>query len=258
MPRQGVAPDHALAIDEYHGYMESLNNINLISLADTATSLVAAFIFGGLIGLERQYRQRTAGLRTNILVALGAAIFVDAGNRLVGHEGAVHIMAYVVSGIGFLGAGVIMREEGNVRGINTAATLWASGAVGACAGADLILEAGLATVFVLAANTLLRPVVRFINRQPLDTVSVEVTNSIYVITPKHAQKLALKQFIDILEKAGYQTQDVEVRQFGADEVEIQAVLTDSAVEGDQMDALIAKIAGMDYVSQAYWSPSTTD
>jgi len=238
--------------------MESLNSINLVSLADTAISLGAAFILGGLIGLERQYRQRTAGLRTNILVAIGAAIFVDAGNRLTGHEGAVHIMAYVVSGIGFLGAGVIMREEGNVRGINTAATLWASGAVGACAGADLILEAGLATLFVLAANTLLRPVVTFINRQPLDTESVEVTNSVYIITPKHAQKLALKQFIHTLEEAGYQTQDIEVHQFGADDVEIQAVLTTSAVDGDEMDLLIEKIANQEYVNQAFWSPSTTD
>ena len=238
--------------------MESISNINLSSLADTAISLSSAFFFGGLIGLERQYRQRTAGLRTNILVAIGAAIFVDAANRLTGHDGAVHVMAYVVSGIGFLGAGVIMREEGNVRGINTAATLWASGAIGACAGADLILEAGLATLFVLAANTLLRPVVSFINRQPLDTDSVEVTNSVYIITPKHAQKIALKQFIDILEGAGFQTQDVEVHQFGSDEVEIQAVLTASAVNGAEMDALIATIAAKDYVNQAFWSPSTTD
>jgi putative Mg2+ transporter-C (MgtC) family protein len=238
--------------------MEFVSNINYASLTDTAISLTAAFFFGGLIGLERQYRQRTAGLRTNILVAIGAAIFVDAANRLTGHEGAVHVMAYVVSGIGFLGAGVIMREEGNVRGINTAATLWASGAVGACAGADLILEAGLGTIFVLAANTLLRPVVTFINRQPLDTISVEVTNSIYIITPKHAQKHALKQFIKTLEEAGYQTQDIEVHQFGSDDVEIQAVLTASAVDGDEMDKLIEKIADQDFVTQAFWSPSTTD
>jgi putative Mg2+ transporter-C (MgtC) family protein len=238
--------------------MEFINNINYGSLTDTAISLSAAFLLGGLIGLERQYRQRTAGLRTNILVAIGAAILVDAANRLTGHEGAVHVMAYVVSGIGFLGAGVIMREEGNVRGINTAATLWASGAVGACAGADLILEASLATVFILAANTLLRPVVSFINKQPLDTQAVEVTNSVYIITPKHAQKHALKQFIKTLEDAGFQTQDIEVHQFGNDDVEIQAVLTASAVEGDQMDRLIEKIAAQDFVTQAFWSPSTTD
>ncbi len=238
--------------------MEFISNINYTSLGDTAISLGAAFVLGGLIGLERQYRQRTAGLRTNILVAIGAAIFVDAGNRLTGHDGAVHVMAYVVSGIGFLGAGVIMREEGNVRGINTAATLWASGAVGACAGADLILEACLATIFVLAANTLLRPIVTLINRQPLDTEAVEVTNSVYIITPRHAQKYALKQFIKTLEDAGYQTQDIEVHQFGSDEVEIQAVLTASAVDGYEMDRLIAKIADHEFVTQAFWSPSTTE
>lgn len=238
--------------------MQFINNINYGSLTDTAISLCTAFVLGGLIGLERQYRQRTAGLRTNILVAVGAAIFVDAANRLTGNDGAVHVMAYVVSGIGFLGAGVIMREEGNVRGINTAATLWASGAIGACAGADLILEACLATVFVLAANTLLRPVVSMINRQPLDTEAVEVTNSIYIITPKHAQKYALKQFIKTLEEAGYQTQDIEVHQFGAEDVEIQAVLTASAVDGDEIDKLIEKIANQEFVIQAFWSPSTTD
>ena len=238
--------------------MEFIHNINFGSLADTAISLFAAFLLGGLIGLERQYRQRTAGLRTNILVALGAAIFVDAANRLTGHDGAVHVMAYVVSGIGFLGAGVIMREEGSVRGINTAATLWASGAVGACAGADLILEASIATAFIIAANTLLRPIVGLINGQPLDTDSVEVTNSVYIITPKHAQKLVLRQFIKTLEDAGYQTQDIEVHQFGDDDVEIQAVLTTSAVDGSKMDQLIEKIANQDFVNQAFWSPSTTD
>lgn len=163
--------------------MEFTKNLDLISLADTAVSLFTAFVLGGLIGLERQYRQRTAGLRTNVLVALGAAIFVDIANRLHGPDGAVHVIAYVVSGIGFLGAGVIMREEGNVRGLNTAATLWCSGAVGACAGADLILEAGMATVFILAANTLLRPMGNLINKQPLDPNSVEVTDSISVIAP---------------------------------------------------------------------------
>ncbi|RTL39072.1 MAG: MgtC/SapB family protein, partial [Rhodocyclaceae bacterium] len=97
--------------------MQAIENINLVSLLDTLLSLVTAFVLGGLIGYERQYRQRTAGLRTNVLVAVGAAIFVDMANHLGGHEGAEHVVAYVVSGIGFLGAGVIMREEGNVRGL---------------------------------------------------------------------------------------------------------------------------------------------
>ena len=161
--------------------MAVVQNINLASLLDTLVSLLAAFILGGVIGFERQYRQRTAGLRTNVLVAVGAAVFVDMANRLNGREAAVHVVAYVVSGIGFLGAGAIMRGDGNVRGLNTAATLWCSAAVGAAAGADLILEAALATAFVLTANTLLRPVVNTINRKPLDAESVEISNPLYVI-----------------------------------------------------------------------------
>jgi len=113
-------------------HLQALDNINLAALLDTLCSLTFAFLLGGLIGFERQYRQRTAGLRTNVLVTVGAAIFVDIADRLNGHEGAVHVIAYVVSGIGFLGAGVIMREGGNVRGINTAATLRGSAAIGAC------------------------------------------------------------------------------------------------------------------------------
>lgn len=238
--------------------MEIIRNINLASLADTSISLMAAFILGGVIGLERQYRQRTAGLRTNVLVAVGAAIFVDMANRLGGHDGAVHVVAYVVSGIGFLGAGVIMREEGNIRGLNTAATLWGSAAVGACAGADLILEALLATVFVLASNTLLRPVVNRINRQPLDTPAVEVTNTVYVITPRHRQKEALKQLEAALEAADYPTRDLDMHAFGNDAVEIEAVLAATSVEGEELDALIQRLAALDCVSQAFWSPSTSE
>ncbi len=140
--------------------MEALNNINIESLTDTLISLTTAFVLGSVIGIERHHRQRTAGLlRTNVLVTVGAAVFVDMANRLTGHEGAVHVAAYVVSGIGFLGAGVIMKGDDNVRGLNTAATLWAAAAVGACAGADLIAEAALAALFVLAGNTLLRPAI---------------------------------------------------------------------------------------------------
>jgi putative Mg2+ transporter-C (MgtC) family protein len=99
-----------------------------------------------------------------VLVALGAAAFVDLAMQLHGADGAVRVIAYVVSGIGFLGAGVIMKEGTNVRGLNTAATLWSSAAVGSCAGADMIAQAIALTFFVLAGNTLLRPLVNAINR----------------------------------------------------------------------------------------------
>ncbi len=238
--------------------MEAINNINLASLLDTSVSLTAAFVFGGLIGLERQYRQRTAGLRTNVLVAVGAAIFVDMANRLDGHSGAVHVVAYVVSGIGFLGAGVIMREGGNVQGLNTAATLWGSAAVGACAGADLILEALLGTLFVLAANTLLRPIVNSINRKPLDLASAEVTNTVYVIASRNRQKEVLNMLEDALEQHDYPARDLEIHAFGEHEVEIEATLAATSVDSEKLDLLVQQIAASPFITQAFWSPSTTE
>ena len=238
--------------------MEAIQSINLTSLLDTLISLAAAFVLGGLIGLERQYRQRTAGLRTNVLVAVGAAIFVDLANRLHGQDGAVHVMAYVVSGVGLLGAGVIMREEGNVRGLNTAATLWGSAAVGAAAGADLIVEAALATLFVLSANTLLRPIVNAINRKPLDVESVEATHTVYVIAERAHQKMAMAQLEEALEQSSYPIGDLAIHAFGRDEVEIEATLAATSVDGEELDVLVDRLAALPAVRQAFWSPSTTD
>ncbi|PLK80960.1 magnesium transport protein MgtC, partial [Klebsiella pneumoniae] len=89
------------------------------------THLLAAMLLGALIGAERQWRQRMAGLRTNALVATGAAVFILSAMS-ASPDSPGRIAAQIVSGIGFLGAGVIMRDGMNVRGLNTAATLWCS------------------------------------------------------------------------------------------------------------------------------------
>src|SRR5476649_179799 len=111
--------------------MRFIQTFQLYDFLDTLVSLLTAFVLGTLIGAERQWRQRSAGLRTNVLVSVGAAAFVSLGMRLNGHSGAAQLASYVVSGIGFLGAGVIMKDGAQIRGLNTAATLWCSGAVGA-------------------------------------------------------------------------------------------------------------------------------
>ena len=208
--------------------------------------------------MERQYRQRTAGLRTNVLVAVGAAVFVDMANRLDGHAGAVHVATYVVSGIGFLGAGVIMKGDGNIRGINTAATLWGAAAVGACAGADLILEATLAAFFVLAGNTLLRPLVNAINRQPIDDETSELTYAVCVICDRQNQKAIRDQLDFLLEKANYPVSDYDVHPFVQNEVQIFATLLSTSVDSDELDAVVEKLMALTSVTQAYWSPSTID
>lgn len=82
--------------------------------------VACAFALGTVIGLERQWRQRAAGLRTNVLVALGSALFVLLGSMIPGESSPTRVAAQIVSGIGFLGGGVILREGVNVRGLNTA------------------------------------------------------------------------------------------------------------------------------------------
>jgi putative Mg2+ transporter-C (MgtC) family protein len=122
---------------------------------------------GAVIGFERQWRQRMAGLRTNTLVAIGAASFVIFEGLFPDDGSPTRVAAQVVSGIGFLGAGIIFREGLQVTGLNTAATLWCSAAAGLLAGSGHPLQAALATSFVVLVNLTLRPLVRIINRQPI-------------------------------------------------------------------------------------------
>ncbi|MBV8617929.1 MAG: MgtC/SapB family protein [Curvibacter sp.] len=238
--------------------MQFIENFNAASLLDSFVSLSAAFILGSLIGVERQIRQRTAGLRTNTLVAVGAAVFVDMADRLHGADGAVRVVAYVVSGIGFLGAGAIMKEGANVTGLNTAATLWGSAAVGACAGADLLGEAFLAALFVLASNTLLRPVVNSINRRPVDEESAEAVYRFYVICQRPVQSHLRERLLELLEQANYPVRDVGQHAFGNADAEVEATLYATAVDADELDRIAAELEKQPGVSQAFWNASNED
>lgn len=124
-----------------------------------------AVILGAIIGAERQWRQRMAGLRTNALVSTGAAIFILCSVSTP-EETSGRIAAQVVSGVGFLGAGVIMRQGKSISGLNTAATLWCSAAVGVLCGMGQFANATVATLILLCANILLREAAQFINLQP--------------------------------------------------------------------------------------------
>ena len=113
------------------------------------------FILSLLVGLERQYRHRMIGLRTNVLVCLGAFIFVTVSFG-IGVNDHARIAAQVVSGIGFLGAGVILRDGSKIKGLNTAATLWCVAAIGVLCSAGMLFEAIIGTLFVLISNVILR------------------------------------------------------------------------------------------------------
>jgi len=238
--------------------MRFLTTFQLYDFLDTLASLAAAFVLGTLIGAERQYRQRTAGLRTNVLVTVGAAAFVDLAMHLTAAEGAVRVIAYVVSGIGFLGAGIIMKEGMNVRGLNTAATLWGSAAVGSCAGADMIAQAVALTVFVLAGNTLLRPLVNAINRIPLDERASEATYYFKLAVTSHSLPAMRDRLVERLESAKYPVADVEVVEHGDDLLEIVATLVSTAIDPEELDAVAADLQRQPGVRHATWEVSTKE
>lgn len=119
------------------------------------TRLLICFVLSILIGLERQIRHRMVGLRTNVLVCIGAFLFVCLSFGVeVGDQS--RVAAQVVSGIGFLGAGVILRDGSKIKGLNTAATLWCVAAIGALCASGMVIEASLGTAFVLLSNIILR------------------------------------------------------------------------------------------------------
>jgi putative Mg2+ transporter-C (MgtC) family protein len=233
--------------------MRFIQTFQLYDFLDTLVSLMTAFVLGTLIGAERQYRQRSAGLRTNVLVAVGAAAFVDLANRLTGADGSVRVISYVVSGIGFLGAGAIMKEGMNVRGLNTAATLWASAAVGSCAGADMVAQAGLLTVFVLGGNTLLRPLVNAIDRIPINEQSSEASYDVTVTTDSNSVATVREILLEKLEAANYPVRDTDVVYRSADDAEIIATLVSLSIEPDELDAVVASLGGLPDVRHATWN-----
>ncbi len=133
-------------LDSLHGEMASG------FVATSLTRLVLAAILGGIIGLERELRHRPAGLRTNIFICFGAAMFTILSSRLAGMPSdAARIAAQIIPGIGFIGAGSILHTRGLTTGLTTAATLFVVASVGMAAGGGLYVTAAFATAVVLLA-----------------------------------------------------------------------------------------------------------
>ena len=139
---------------------------------DLLLRLMLAAGLGAAIGVERELRQKPAGLRTNILIALGAALFTTVSLQL-GADGHTpdRIAAQVVTGIGFLGAGAILRSVGSVHGMTTAATIWVNAAVGMAAGAGEYVMAVVATVVTLIVLAVLPPMEAYFDRRSRGPIS---------------------------------------------------------------------------------------
>lgn len=131
--------------------------IRTMSTIDFILRLLAASVAGGAVGLERQINNKSAGLRTNTLVSVGASIYVLINVFLTQGTGdPTRIIGQIVTGIGFLGAGVILHRGINVQGLTTAATIWCSAALGCLAGLGLYGETVISTTLIITINTALK------------------------------------------------------------------------------------------------------
>ncbi|NWF81999.1 MAG: MgtC/SapB family protein [Chloroflexi bacterium] len=141
---------------------------------DLALRLVVAALLGALVGAEREYSGHAAGLRTNILVAVGACLLTILSIYGFPNDGAQggrdpgRVAAQIVSGIGFLGAGAVFRDEDRVRGLTTAATVWLVAAIGMAVGVGAGFLAALTTVFTLVVLIVLAPLSAALARRGRD------------------------------------------------------------------------------------------
>jgi putative Mg2+ transporter-C (MgtC) family protein len=201
--------------------------------------LATALVFGAVIGAERQWRQRTAGLRTYSLVAVGAALFILIAPLAGVRTEAARIAGQVITGVGFLGAGVLMRTGLSVHGLNTASTIWCSAAIGVLAGSGFFAAAFLGTAFVLSINIFLRPVADWIGRHSKDKGEHEFSYRIQLVCRNRQESRARTLLIQLVGTSPLVLQEVEST-VGADDKNtvIKATLNST----DRLDAQVEQIA----------------
>ncbi len=217
--------------------------------------LGAALLMGAVVGLERQWRQRMAGTRTNALVAAGASAFVMCAFMVRDtSRSEAQIVSYVVSGVGFLGAGVIFKDAGGVRGLNTAATLWCSAAIGAICGLGNLLHALILAAAVLCTNVVLRPLAYRLYPAQTASEEHEVTYRFELICrpedEAHIRALMLQGMSQSsLTLVGLRSEDIE----GTNKMTVTAQITGLGRQHDALEQLVVRLSLEAGVSSVSWA-----
>jgi putative Mg2+ transporter-C (MgtC) family protein len=221
------------------------------------TRVGLATVLGVAIGVERQWRSRMAGLQTMALVSMGSALFLILGAYSFNHEGdPTRVAAQVVTGIGFLGAGVIMKQGMSVTGLNTAATLWSTAAVGALSGAWMWREAIAGAVIIIAANLFLHPLAMAMDRRDFwfgrETVPADY---VLEVTAKGAAESDLRTLVmQAVSHPGIQLKSVgSLPTKSADEVAVRCELTARARDDNLLEAVVGTLSMDPRVTSVRWS-----
>jgi putative Mg2+ transporter-C (MgtC) family protein len=223
-----------------------------LSVADFALRLAVGVGCGALIGLERQWRARRAGLRTNAMVAAGATLFVLYAVATE-DSSPTRVASYVVSGIGFLGGGVILREGVNVRGLNTAATLWCSAAVGVLAASGHLVFAVIGTGTVIAIHLFGRPLGRMIDRDDADDEDESLRPYlVQVICRPKSETYARAQIVKHASSNDITLRGIDTRRDTDDEITLTAhLLMDGRITA-KLERLVAELSLQPGVRAVQW------
>lgn len=223
-----------------------LDSLRGISLASIALRMILSFLCGGLIGMEREFKRRAAGFRTHILICLGAAITTLTSQYLYLELGYATDMgrmgAQVIAGIGFIGAGTILvTRRQRVKGLTTAAGLWAAAIAGLCFGAGFYEGGVIATVLILLAELLFSR----LERSLLYRVS-EI--NLYV---EYEERSCLDRVLQLLQEESVKIQSMEImRPSGEDADNPSAILSLRLPKQYRAEALLLKVNAIDSVLTA--------
>lgn len=225
-------------------------------LATATFNMSVALTCGAVIGVERQVRRRKAGLRTNALVALGAAAFVVFSMTHEADTSPSRVAAQVVSGIGFLGAGIIFRDGMNVLGLTTAATLWCAGAVGVMAGGGHWPEALVTTALVVFVNLGLRPLAQWMKRR---IGTDEIRRYGVIVEGPIAREAEIRGLmLRTLGLAGWQVALLEMTPAGdGTAVALSAEVSAEDLEPHDLDQAVARLAVEPGLTSVRWKPLDT-
>lgn len=224
-----------------------------MSLDIATINLATAVACGALIGSERQIRQRMAGLRTNALVALGAASFVVFSAQFPNELSPTRVAAQVVSGIGFLGAGIIFRDGFNVHGLNTAATLWCSAAVGILSGAGAWAYALIVTALVVFVNLGLRPLVKWLKTKTRAGVPLMRNYQLILSTTSEHEAATRALLVNTLSLGGLHFS--ELSSHPSDDgksLELSAIISGEGILDREMEVAVARIGSEPGLLRVRW------
>ncbi|MEW1657326.1 MgtC/SapB family protein [Streptomyces sp. NPDC093707] len=228
--------------------------MHTLTIVDFLIRLATGVACGALIGVERQWRARMAGLRTNALVAAGATLFV-LYSTAVGDPGSpTRVASYVVSGIGFLGGGVILRDGAGVRGLNTAATLWCSAAVGVLAASGRLELAVVGTLAILAVHLVLRPAGRLLDRAPASGSDPDaaVYATVHVVCERRAETHIRALLLQALSVSGLTPVGLRASRDTEDTTGIRATASVSGDLAQALEQVVARLSLEPDVRDLHW------